>query len=554
MKLNKVSIIIISAVVGLILVAALGFALREPIKDYINGIRVGRLEARATEAFAAEKWDEASRLGQAAYYIDNDNRTVQLIVARSLLNQRMASASEWWKLVINEPDLPVDELRLLTTALLQSGRVEDGIIFLKRLVELDGENPQTQRLWISFLRRERRYGKAMELATRITREGSDDWAIHQEYLVMNDQLGGGDSRASVISHLEALLKEGGPLAMNAARELIILDEVTHETRLAATAYMREHKRDDVDVLYAASAEVKEGVRDEADIYGLLESLLDDPEEGVLEEVLDWAAWMNALDWFAENVAWEDYIENGGSRDAYLDLLLRVEDFNQLIDITERFASESDDQATPILYYRSVALHSTGNIEEAQETLRLSVQTVDPENTSRLEILLIRDGHWSLLTDLYDILMTDDPDNSMAVVKAISAHYYTGQHDDLIPLLDRIEYQEFDDRPDIESFLIYLNLLRDGYDPGIHGYLENQVAKYPEVFDFRLVLGVSYVLQGRANIGQDLLVDMPILGMNAPRYIRIASVILGKPERELIAAGEYEYLMPRERYLISLLLE
>ncbi len=552
MKFNKISTIIVIAAAALVLLVAGVFFLRKPIKGYVNGIRVNRLEARALEAFEAEKWDEASRLGKAAYYIDNGNKTVQLIVARSMLNQRMASASEWWKLVINEPDLPVDELRFLTQALLVSGRVEEGIPFLKRLVELDGDNAETQKIWLGFLRMERRYGKALELVTRLTEAGSQDWSIHQEYLFMQGRLSPGESRAGagIITHLEELLAEAGPLALNAARELIILEDVSHESRMMATSYMREHKADNIDLLYAESAEVKEGIRKEAELYPILEEILVDPIEGTLEEVLDWASWMNALDWFVENVSWENFLANGGSPDSYLSLLLKLEKYKELVDLTESFASKSDNASTPMLYYRSVALHSLGDVEQAQEMLRLSVQTVDPENTSLLERLLIRDGQWSLLTDLYAILMTNDPDNRTAIVKAISAFYYTGKHDELVPLLDKLEEGEFSSKPDAESFLAYLKLLTNGYNPGTHGYLESLVTQYPEVFDFRLVLGVSYVLQGRISVGQELLSDMPILGLNAPRYIRIAAVILGKSKSDLIAPGEYEFLMPRERYLIS----
>lgn len=551
MKMNKWITIAAAAVFsGLVVIGGI-VLFREEIKDYINGARAQRLEERAKQAFSKEQWAEASRLGQAAFYLDADNKEIQLIVARSLLKQKMSSAVGWWRLAIDDPNLPVDELRYLTEALLRGDNVEETIFFLNRLLELDGENAETQKLWMDSLSRLRRHQTVAELAGRLVNEGSEDWTIHQTYLRSLQRRESGERNLLVIKHLQELLNQNQALSLDAARELVVVPEVDSATRLQAIQYLKENGVDELDMLYAKSAEARENQSDSSVLLPLLESILDEPEQGQASEMLNWALWMDALEWFLDRTDYDSFKANGGSPDAYFRALLREERYDEVKELTATIASSEEASELPVLLYRSAALEATGEKEEALETLQLAVETVDPDRSYQLEAALIQGGQWNLVSKLYDILLQDDPDDPKRLIKCIGANYYTGEQEASAPLLAKLELGAFEQFPDQENFLIYLKLLDKGYQQEIHQHLEALLVRYPEIFDFRLTLGFSYLLQGQQDIGEQMLSNMPELSLRAPRYIRVMAVILGENPENLMHPGEMDSLTPRERYLISL---
>ncbi len=551
MKLSKLRVILLvlvgQACVGLGAV----YLLRAPIKSYINEIRAERVFAKAEEAFAAERWADAARLGTAAHHLDQGNLNIDLLVARALLKQRNAAAISWWNLVLDSPAIPVDELRELTAALLSAQQLEEALPFLSRLVQLDGDNPETHRLWLQSLQIQHRYQRVRTLAGSFAEGGSEDWSIHQAYLHMQRASSGAGEGNQVLEHLRRLLEEDGPLSLNAARELVFIRDIDPESLQLASRYLVANGESDLDKLHAASAEAKAGLRDHKSLTELLVPIVEEPNPGDLEKLLRWARWMNAEPWYLEQIDYATFRANEGNPDMYLGLLLSRGKFAELLELTETAASEGGDGMAAFLYYRSAALEETGEPEAARNTLNLAVQTVDPANYDTLERYLARDGRWNLLSQLYDILIETDTDNSVFLIKALGARYYSGRQDDLKPILERINTEAFETKPDMQGFLLYTRLLEGEYTPEVHKAIEELMANYPEVFDFRLILGVSYVLQGRSSLGRELLAGMPGMGRQAPRYLRVAAVILGLPAKDLLLPGETETLLPRELFLISL---
>lgn len=551
MKLSKLRVIIL----GIVALGVLGiggvFAFKAPLKAFVNGIRAERIHAKAIEAFEAERWEQASRLGTAAHHLDNGNAEIDLLVARSFLKQRNAAAISWWLLVLDEPGLPVDELRELTAALLVGQDLEVAMPFLSRLVELDGDNPETHRLWLQSLQIQHRYGRVRTLASEFAKSGSEDWSIHRAYMYMQkniDRDGGDDA---IISHLLELIEEDGPLALNAARELIVFRGLDPEPLALTAAYLESNAQTNMDRLFATSAAVRAGQRSRGDLDSVLEDILAEPADDDFLKLVVWAKWMGEADWFLSRLDWETFRDNGGTADAFLDLLYTERRFGELLQLTESAASEGGEGMAVFLYYRSVALLESGDPEGAQETLDLAVQTVDPASYASLERYLSRDQRWELLSRLYDIILRNSPGESIFLGKALGARYYAGLQDELKPILEQIHLEEYSKQPNIQGFLLYARLLDEGFTAQTHKEIETLMADFPEIFDFRLVLGVSYVLQGRRALGEDLLTGMPPLGLDAPRYLRVAAVILGLPEDDLLLLGERELLLPKELYLLSL---
>ena len=84
MKLSKFRVVLVG-LLALLVVGALGiYIFRAPIKSAVNEIRAERIFNRAQEAFVAERWVEAARLGIAAHHLDRentDNRVHPLLIA-----------------------------------------------------------------------------------------------------------------------------------------------------------------------------------------------------------------------------------------------------------------------------------------------------------------------------------------------------------------------------------------------------------------------------------------------------------------------------------------
>ena len=527
------------------------YVFRSPIKGYINNIRADRIFAKAQEAFEAENWVDASRLGTAAHHLRNGDMEIDLLVARALLKQRNAATVAWWNLVLDRPELPVEELRQLTASLLATRRVEEVLPFLSRLVELDGDNPETHRLWLQSLQLQHRYGKVRSLASEFAQTGSEDWDIHRAYLRM--QLGGTGKAdlQPVIDHLLKLIEADGPLALNAARELLSIEDLSMEPLNRAASYLSEHAQDILDELYAKSAQVKAGETPRKDLDPILNRVLEQPEQGHLQQLLNWSRWMGAGQWYLENIDWETYQANGGAPEGYLGLLASEQRYEQLLELAAESASIGGESIGTFLYYRSVALQETGQPEDAKATLNLAVETVNPADYAVLERYLARDGHWDLLSQLYDSILANDPDNKTYRVKQLGTLYYTGRQDDMGPTLEALSIGDFENQPDIQGFILYARLLENGFDADTHKQLESLMARYPEIFDFRLILAVSYILQNRAALATGLIADMPDLGLNAPRYLRVSAAIIKGSTDDLLLLGEMGSLLPREQFLLSL---
>lgn len=550
MDLHKLRVtIILGGALCLWLLAGV-FIFREPLKARVQEVRAARLMERAEAAYAAEQWAEAARLGQASHYLVPEDKRIQLFVARALLEQRSQSAVAWWKLVLDQPDLPVEELRTVAAAMLNSGQGEEALPFLSRLVELDPDSTETRRLWLQSLEQQRRYGMAMHLAGQFTESGADDWGIHRAYLLMRRNTGSGEGEAGIVEHLTELVETGGALALPAARELLVIEAASFEARSKAMAYLNQAAEDDVDRLYAASFEVREGMANRSQLTPLLDRILADPGPGALAQLLEWARWMGAEAWYLENVSWDAYQANGGAADPYLGLLLAQERYERILSLTENLTTVTGNNASAFYYYRSVALERTGEAERARTTLELSVKAIDPDYATGLERYLVRGGNWALLEELYSLQLQEKPGDPILLFKLLAADYYTGNQGSVLLVLDELPPGTFEEQPDLESFLLYLHLLAKGHTAALHQHLEILMTRYPEIFDFRLVLGVSYVLQGQAAVGAGLLEDMPELTFSAPRHLRVSAAILGRPVEDLIAPAERELLLPRESFLLS----
>lgn len=552
-RINRIWIIL-GGLVGLLgLMVLVAFLARDQIREGINNWRADGLLAEAREAFAAENWAQASRKGIAAHYLRSGDAEVDLLVARAMLKQRQSSTVEWWKRVADQPDLPTAELRELTEILLNSNRLEDGLYFLNRLVELDGMSAETHRLWFQALQMQARYSNSMNLAADLIDRGSSEWDIHRHYVSMQEALAGEKGSTAAREHLLKLMQEGSALGAHAAREIAGRRDYPVEDRLVAARFLDANAETQMDRLYALSVQVREGEEAASVLEPVQDAILGEPGRGDLAELGRWSLWMGRPAWFADAVAYEDFIANGNEPELYLRILIEAGYPQRLLDLAQRLGTSGGSDSPSFLYFRATALRNLGQVQQAETTLNLATQVLDSKGSQLMERYLLLDNRWDLLRKLYENQLRETPDNPRILQKLISVHYFLGEQDPLEGLVARIDLEDFQASPGMLAFMLYLKLIVARSADELPQYdVEGYLARYPEIFDFRLILGVDYFIQGQGELARQLAENMQPLPLTAPRHLRVCAILLGEgTTQELLGPAEITDLLPRERFLLSL---
>jgi len=542
--------IVASILGGLVICGFILFLSRDLWMDQINQIRAERHLESAEAAMAEENWEEAARRGQAAHFLIPQKPRPQILVAEALLEQRSGDAIEWWRRILQEPEIPVEGLRKLTGLLLDAQRLEVALPFLERLVELEPENEETRLLWLRALSLRQRSAKAYEVARGLIQSGTDSWAAHQRFLQLQQRMNPGDDTKPVTQHLRTLIGDGGQLAQRAARELASMEDAAEEDRLYAAEILRREGDDPMDELYGLGVEYKLGARSTEALLPPLEVVVNSGDVGQLEELLRWSVWMRKPSLVLERVAWDRYREEGGTARPYFEALVAAGDFTELLRLAELATAQEMGEEAMLLVYRATAQDSLGLSEQASETLQLAVEVVEPGQTRILERHLLRKNRWDLLMELYNWLLAENPENPIFLQKNLAAHYYLGEQDWLMERLSEVTLEDFSRFPQLQSFIAYLKLILEGPAPELHREVEGLLSEYPRISDYQLLAGVSYLLQGQLSLARSFAENMPLLEISAPRHLRVSAILLGLPEEDLFRVGERSELLPREQYLLS----
>jgi tetratricopeptide (TPR) repeat protein len=544
----RLSLIIIG--LGSLTLLAVLFTLRGPVMERVNAWRAARLQSQAESAFSAGEWAEAARVGRAAHFLSPEDLEIELLVARALLQERSRDTVAWWERVVGMPMLPTGDLQELVRLLLNERLVETATPFMERLIELDAFSPETQQLWLRFLAMNWSYSEVYGLASALVDAGSDDWMVHSQYIDYHERLMAEGGEEATLAHLEKLITAGGPLALRAARELAAQDSATKDQRLLAATRLEELAEDDLDRLYAVGVQVKEGSRDASELDSLIDEILSGGAATSLEELMRWSIWMGEESKVLEKLSFEDYLGSGAESRFYFENLMRVGRAQDLLEIVGSDTIGPREDAAVALIYRAAALETLGDKEAAGEALALAVKVVDPAETSQLERVLLSAGRWELLLELYAELLRNDPDNAVYIQKNLAARYYLGDQTRLSQMLRTLDLTLFERNPGILGFIYYLKLVFEGTGNGLQQEIETYLARYPELFDFRLIAGLAYWLNGDTASAAGFLEGMPEMKMDAPRYLRVSAALLSGERETYVSPMEMARLLPREQFLIS----
>jgi tetratricopeptide (TPR) repeat protein len=512
---------------------------------------VGRLRAeyfvrQAGEALEAGNWQRAARLGSSAYYLDTRRHDAALITARAELKQQSPSTVDWWRRGLAVREQPVDELRTLVTMLVGSGQKTEALLFMNRLLLEDPNGLETQVLWMRLMESLKRYHEVLDTSRNIVDRDSTDWAVHQRYVQLQIGLGGEEGKQMAVRHLKNLIQNGGPLALESARMLSRAWEISAEARISGGRYLIENSMSELDTIQGFRAL---GTNEWIVAQKKYNELLGMVEGDALTDAAKWAVGIREYGWLLEGISIEEYIARAADPSPYYAACLANEQYEKLITATESRLERDVTTNAIQLYYRGMGLVGLGRTDEAHASFQLAVDVAEGEEIAGLEALLFAGKKWDQLQNLYDRVTMDYPERTSYLHKALSVAYHRADTAKIERLLELVDVTQLRQQPVLEAFVVYLNLLTRGWDTTTHDRLEALLAEYPQTFEFRLLLGMSYVLAGKKDFGVGFLEGMPQLGQTAPRFIRVCAAFLGVDRVTVLEPGEWELLMPRERLLL-----
>jgi tetratricopeptide (TPR) repeat protein len=222
----------------------------------------------------------------------------------------------------------------------------------------------------------------------------------------------------------------------------------------------------------------------------------------------------------------------------------------LINLAERLGTAGGNNSAPFLYYRAVAWQNLGDAQQAESTLVLASEVVDPAESVTLERYLLRDKRSDLLLQLYENQLKEEPDDPQILQKLAYVHYMLGNQDDLEALVRRVDMDDFTNSPPALTFLLYLKLMVGTSLEETHKEISAYLVRFPELFEFRMLMGVSHLLHGQTDLATGFIDRMPTLNPDSPRFLRVCAVLLGRDRQEFLSLIDEEALMPRERLLLS----
>lgn len=554
MKVKKWQGVGLAVVVATLVLIVAGIALKPLIREQVNLWRSDRLMTRAQAAFAEEDWEAASRLGRAAHFLTPGKQAPKVLLARAQLRQRLPTAVGWWKRVIEDPSVPLDDLREITELLLSTqAQKETALTFLARLVERDSGSEATRLLWLRGLGIQHRYATALALAREFIKDDSESWEMHRAYLQLLDQVKGTAGRSEITGHLRKLAQGQGELSLKAARDLVALDFAKTETKIRAARLLLEKATAPMDVLYARGLLVQEEEVDFSALSPKLEELLTAPQEGFLEELLSWSHWMGRSDWFLSQVTWKQYRNNGGTFAPWLKLLIVNEEYERVLTRTASFATHKEGEKGILFYTRSLAFEKLGQPERADSLLRLATEIFEPEELPQLEAILAEEGRWRALLALHENLAASSETTPEVTYNLLIDHYHLGNDLEVMRLLRELPEKEPDhlaNQPSRLGFILYLRIVFEGVDSALHSKLEHLLAEEPELLDFRVLTGLSHLISGRSEHARAFMEGLPKFRQDAARHLRVASILMGASETSLFPVPEEEALLQRESMLLK----
>lgn len=548
-------------IAALLTVAVLVFAvlLARPGYRWAKSVRAQMLSSQSQELVASGELEQAFQKALSAHYLAPLNEDLKLQVARVALKKRDAETWRWYREAIDHRDRTPEELKELALLLREQEQYSILRQLLPRALQELPNDPELRVAQIDMLQRDRRFGTVDALASSLTPGGSQDPSVHSVYVqsLLRDE--DPESRQRAIEHLKELSRADSDLGLAALRSLLTLEDTSKEDRIRYAERLRQHQLATArDRLLAVQAKIQASGESVDEHWNEIVDIVDtSTDEG-----------MNALSaWLLQQRAWERILslipQERAQKDEDLQMM-RVRallETGKAAEVFEISMQNSDvNPLRPVINFiiRGRALEAMNRPQEARDVQKLMVDTAELPDFPLVEQELFRTQNWDLLVQLYERTLTNPQTRQFGQERLLRAYYHLGREEDLRKVLAEIEPQSFANDPEARNFVCYLQFLLGENVEDARLHVEELIARYPGVSDFRLSLAFFFVMLNQVDQARQLAGPMNEFPANAPRYLRLIVTILSSTDGDQMnrSQGEgmlwdlsHENLLPSEKRLL-----
>lgn len=514
---------------------------------------------KSTALYKNEQHVEAYQKALSAFLLNPVDDDIRLNVARTGSHFADPELIERWLDVLDHPDRTSEDLMRFLNMAVYLERMD---LASKFLAVYEDEIPETTdgwRLKFGILLNEKRTVEVLEQVEQLIEGGSSDWYLHETYVSLLISMLDIERRSVAIEHLRDLTQKDGELSIKAALSLLsYFQELGIEEKKALISQVRNHPQSEkTDILFTYSIEFRNSLSHFEEVKDQLLALFDTENKKDLQVL---TSWLIAEGFDEKGIELLDIRVAEGDKDLFLNLLkarIGVGEVASAFDMTLRPMDQTPLDSLDNFLARAKTLQAKGDSEGYRENLSLAIEVADAERFRELESELFQYEEWDLLVQLYK-RFTENPETfQVGVQKLIGANYHIGAEDDIRDMLAVYDWSFADTDPSLEAFLCYLKTLFNQDLEDCRVRLERLVGEYPDVFEFRVLLGLNYSRIGYAPLTRLLLnpqSDFPEI--KGARYLSVALAHViaeaGEPERakKHLAKAETWQLLPSEKWLLQ----
>ena len=548
-------LIALIAGIGLLAIALL---LAYPALRWSKTYRAAGFADKSLQAYELGNYKSALDHAMTACGLAPQNEEYALIRARAALRYKVRDIFRLWAPILRYEGTTAADLVDLVEMLEDLEQEASINATLPVLLEKDPTNSDGRRLYLRALLRDFQYEAVREVAGQWIEDGSRDWGVHGAYVSALLNFPDPAIQAEGKAHLESLVDDPTRLGLNAIRRLLTMELTPEQTR-DLIARVEDHplaERGDKMVTLAWRYR-EEGSTTFEDAQREVLALIDFEDPLQRTEYLQWLARLGRHSLVLENLTEKDAVADAALCRLYLNAKIETGAEAEVIDFTIGNKDDLPLSQASLLLIRSRALARLGNQQELEKTLTLAVRVADLRDFAELEREFAQLGRWRNLGDLYRTLMENRATRQFGAGKLIFSHYFLNNEPELVSTLKDLSLDEFRDDANLLNFVAYLKLLYENDTRlEVTQALEDLMAEYPNLYDFRIILALAYKLDGNDRVVNELLPFIPPQLNDAQlRYLRLAHRVIFEAVSKQEGAAftpaplEFDDLLPRERAIL-----
>jgi hypothetical protein len=478
---------------------------------FAKQIRAQQHLTAALESKAAGDHQAAFDRLKAAHNLDPQQAAIRRLLGPYAADVQNRAALAWWLDAAESGLLDPDSIRELIAFGQQTQQFDAVAPYLQRALEQSPEDARLMELQMVALQNQMKQIEAFSIARELIIQGATSDAVRSSYLFLAfslPQLSAG-YRSESLGFLKQFAQEdshGGLVALRILRDNI--EQFSPEEQQRFAAMLQSHPQADLlDRLRALTIVANNAPEDEI-ITTALQLHRDNPtpESPIVrdedatgqhpDEVL--ADWLNAQGFHSAAIAFLQQhkpLRSSSMEYAYTRALIGLNAFQQ----AEASLLDSQHLSQVRKLFLRVLIYERQDLrDDADNLLKVMADVVESSEVDWVEAVLLQRGKDQLLVAMFEHLAERLPNPFPAQMKLLSHYYRLGKARDLAALTSHIQLVDLDTFLAQKIQVLYFRILFNQGMPIVVQELERMVARFPQIIDFRYLLGLAYAQAGHGD--------------------------------------------------------